>query len=235
MATKNKTAVSVPVNVARFASPPVKSGSMLQARTTGDMIEAISFDWGSRWTVFFKAVIYSSVGGSARFIIAPDESNYIMLSLTGIKVQQGGASTTFDGLTEYDVLHDYAIVYDGEFIRCYRDMAPVSAAAFTTDPYSGAKDYTILNRAAGDRVCNMDVAYIQFYADRAFSPEEIVAHYRSNPEDTENLVLSLRLQEGSGAVATNTAPGGVDGVIAGCSWGTFDTPHSKVTYEGAGI
>ena len=186
MAVVNRTAVVVPLDVMRMIQPPLKSDNALRvANATDYIVLPTTWLWGSKWTCFFKAKINSTPNSAARLI--SNDSEEIILTVTGIKVSQGGGNAQSGaGVLVLGEWHDYAIVYDGKFLRFYRDMAPVDAKALTTNPSTNLWGWTVFNNPAKTRNCDMDVTRFQFYSNRAFSPIEIVAHYRSNPNDKLN-------------------------------------------------
>lgn len=227
MSVISKTGISAKVSDARFKYLPKKSGNCLNIANVNEGIGPINFAWPTRYTIFFR-LNPNSLPGSARLIDGLE--NEILLTVSGIKVQHNaGSITTNSGVLIQGEVHDYAIVYDGQFVRTYRDLVPVDAKALTTNPLTAARDYYIFNRSDGQRNCDGKFAEFQFYGI-AFSPDEIVAHGRSNPNEQKNLLLRLKLDEGSGAIAHDSSLNGRDGTIIGGTWQTYKMAISKVTY-----
>ena len=229
MSIVNRTGVVVPVEMARFAFEPLKSGPALYIHNSGDLAGPVNFSWNIKYTCFFKAIIFSTPLSAARLIAGSNGNTHILLTATGIQVSHQGSTATTGAILEYNVLHDYAIVYDGRFVRCYRDMAPFVAAKLTTAPTTAALNYTLFNRSDGLRQCDMNIARFQWY-NRAFSPQEIVAPYPSNPNDLKDLELRYDFKEGSGATLIDTSGKGRNVTISGSSWTTFDIKRPITTY-----
>lgn len=235
MSIVNRTAVVVPVSAFRFTHLPLISDNALHITNASDyVVLPTTWLWGSKWTCFFKANIFSTPNSAARLM--SNDSEEIILTVTGIKVVQGGSNIQSGaGVLTLNEWHDYAIVYDGKFVRFYRDMAPIDAKALTTNPSTNAWGWVLFNNPAHTRQCDMDVTRFQFYSNRAFSPEEVVAHYRSKPNDTANMALYLKLNEGTDINAIDSSGNGRNATIAGCSWTTFKLPNAISTYGDVSI
>lgn len=228
MADVDRTAVSVEVTKVRNAYLPVVSGNCLKIDSADDYITPSSaFLWTNRWSCFFKAKVLSTPSNGARLI--SNDSETILLTVTGIQVTQGGATVVSSSVLIYNEWHDYGIVYDGSFMRFYRDGCPISAKSITTNPSTNNWAYTIFNNPAHNRHCDMSVAYFQFYT-KAFTPEQVVAHYFNNSKDTASLKLEYRLNEGTGTTATDSSGNGNNGTITNCSWDKFYVPSSLFSY-----
>lgn len=227
----SKTGISVPVEKARLAFAPVVSGNCLYVTNPSDYVTLpTTWLWGTRWSCFFKAEIFSTPNSAARLF--SNDSETIMLTVGGIQVTQGGGSATSGNVLIWNEWHDYGIVYTGEHLLFYRDGYPVDAKAFTTNPSTNAWAWTLFNRPDHLRQCDMNVAYFQFY-NRAFSAEEVLAHLKSNPNDTQNLEVYYKCNEGTGTTLADSSPNERHATITNCAWTTFSLPYSTVTYMGA--
>lgn len=218
MADVDRTGVVIPIADATYSDVQFSAGNCLRT-AVGMKLGPVNFIWGSRWTCFFKAKMNSVALGSSR-LIEGTSGQGIILTLTGIKVQVPSGSATSSSILIANEWHDYAIVYDGAFARFSRDGAPVSAKTMTANPITSEDSFTIFNRSDLIRECDMDVCEFQWY-NRAFDPVQVAAHYRSDPDNINGLVLRYKLQEGTGTSILDYSHNRNDTTLTGGSWQTF--------------
>lgn len=219
MAIISRTAVSVLIEKARYLFLPEKTGTSLYVTATNDTAGTVTFAWGTTYTCFFKAKIFSTPSNAARLIAGASGNDYFLMTVTAIQVSHRGSTAT--SASNYLVInewHDYCITFDGSLVRFYRDGAPIDAQSMTQTPTSTAQAYTLFNRNDGVRQCDMYVKHFQFYTSRVFDSEEVAAHYRSKPIDTTSLSIWHKYDEGTGTTATDSSGNGKNGTIVGCSW-----------------
>lgn len=226
-----KTGVVLSVAEARMTHVPNKKGKCLDVASNGDDLGPVNFAWSTTgYKISFKANIRSTPSSAARLIT--NNTNEILLTVNGIKVQHNGSSVTSNNVLIYDQWYDYDIEWDGEFVKYYRDGVLISSNYFTTAPSSTADDYCIFNRSDGLRNCDMKVAQLRWH-NKSFGTENTLRMYRQNPNDTENLEFLYKLDEGMGSTATDSSSNGRDLTITGCSWSSYLLPSSEVAYFGA--
>lgn len=226
-----KTGISMNVSDARALYLPTTRGNCLDVGTSGDYVGSVNFAWGTTgYACFFRANIRSTPSSAARLIT--NSGDEIMLTVFGIKTQHNGASVTSNNVLIYNQWHEYGVVWDGTYVRYYRDGVVISNNYFTTPPSGTANDYYIFNRSDGLRQCDMQVANLHWY-NKSFQPDEVIKHYRQTPEDTQNLVFYYRFNEGTGATATDSSGNSLNASITGCSWTTYSLPNSIYSYYGA--
>lgn len=228
MAVVERTAVSIEISKIRNPFVPVTSGNCLKIAAATDWATLSgAFLWTSRWSCFFKANVLSTPNNAARVIC--NDSEEIIMTVNGLKVQQGGANVTSANILIYNQWHDYGIVYDGSYCHFHRDGARISSKALTTNPSTNNWTHTLFSNPAHNRNCDMSVAYLQFYT-KAFTPEEVVEHYFGKSKDTTSLRLQLRLNEGTGTTATDSSTSGLNATINNCTWSKFNQPQSTFSY-----
>lgn len=229
-----KTGISMPINKIRFTTYPVLSGNCLDIATTDDHVGPVTYAWGSTYSLFFRAYVRSTPLNAARFIDA-SFNNKVMLTVTGIQCTHNGTSYTSSSVLVINEWHDYAVVYDGVHIRYYRDGVVVECLVAPVAPETNSRAYYFFNRSDGVRQCDMKIAYLQWF-NRGMQPEEVFAHYHSDANNTDSLILSYGFQEGTGTAITDASGNGYNTTVTGCTWGTFtleDTGTNISTYFGS--
>ena len=233
MAVVNPTGIVVPVAVMRRAHYSLTAVYALSLSAAGDLVGPISFSWGTTFTCFFRANIVSTT--NVPRLLENSSGQGILFTGTSIKitlVSAGGTVASAQSTPNVLLLnqwHDYAIVFDGQYMRVYRNGIPADNQSLVGEPDTTSKAYTIFNRTAGDRNCTMAIYEFQWY-NRPFSPIEIVGHYNSDPNNNAGLVFRYKLHEGSGSDILDSSKNNLNTKLTGGLWSMLSNAANPNTY-----
>jgi autotransporter-associated beta strand protein len=168
-------------------------------------------------------------GGNAGYVLRCGNNGCLSFTLA-----QGGAfvEAVSSPVMSSNAWHHVAGTYDGSQVRVFIDGVQQAATARTGALTSSAYPLMV-GRATyvTDRAFIGAIDGVRVYG-RALSTNEIAAHAALagayNAGDTNALALALAFNEGGGNVATNTAPGGLNGSL-------FDAAAWTNGIEGAAL